>query len=61
MDAGFEFVDDAKVIGILDDPHFSLGGAAHNAGGFEIAGAKGAEPNAGEIHRKGDGEELGCI
>ena len=57
MDAGFEFVNDAKVIGVLDDPHFSLGGAAHDVGGLEITGAKSAEANAGEIHGEGDGKE----
>ena len=56
-DAGLEFVDDAKVVGVADDLRFGLVGAAHDAGGLEVAGAKVAEANAGEIQGKGDGEE----
>ena len=32
-------------------------GAAHEAGGLEVAGAKLTETNAGEVQSKGDGEE----
>ena len=60
-DARLEFVDDAQIVGVADDLRLGLIGAAHEAGGFEVAGAEFAETNAGEIEGEGDGEEgHGC-
>jgi len=56
-DARFEFVDDAKVIGVLDHSRLSLEVAALDVGGFEVAGAKIGEANAGEIQSEGNREE----
>ena len=56
-DAGFEFVDDAKVVGVPDGARVGRVGTAHEAGGLEVGGAKLAETNAGEVQSKGDGEE----
>ena len=56
-DAGLEFIHDAKVVGVADYLRFGLVATAQDAGGLEVAGAKLAETNAGEVHGEGDREE----
>ena len=56
-DAGLKFVDDAKIVKVTHYACFGLGGTAHDAGRLEVAGAKVAETNAGEVEGQSDGEE----